>query len=133
MALDFLALNTPRLARAAALSLAVLVPVLAAPGGFVAAARAQQGPASVADLSERLIDSVVNISTSQTVGGGDAEVPRPDLPEGSPFQEFFDEFFDKLYGPAAPAMGPCRGPRPRKPACSRSVSTCSGESGGMRS
>ena len=102
MALDFLALKTPRLARAAALSLAVLVPVLAAPGGTVATARAQEGPASVADLSARLIDSVVNVSTSQTVGGEDDNVPRPDLPEGSPFQEFFDEFFDKQPNGAPP-------------------------------
>ncbi|WP_062228810.1 Do family serine endopeptidase [Aureimonas frigidaquae] len=49
-----------------------------------------QGPASVADLAEGLLDAVVNISTSQrvTTGGG---VPPLTAPEGSPFQEFFDD------------------------------------------
>ncbi|MRG56922.1 serine protease Do [Phyllobacterium sp. YR620] len=57
-----------------------------------------QGPASVADLAEGLLDAVVNISTSQTVKGQDGEsgpVPMPKVPEGSPFQEFFDEYFGK--------------------------------------
>ncbi len=55
------------------------------------------GPASVADLAEGLLDAVVNISTSQSVGrrGGQRSTPWPGLPEGSPFQEFFDEFFDE--------------------------------------
>lgn len=63
---------------------------------LAAPARAQ-GPASVADLAEELIDSVVNISTAQTVTGKRrAPMPQaPQLPEGSPFQEFFDEFFNK--------------------------------------
>ncbi len=57
-----------------------------------------QGPASVADLAEGLIDAVVNISTSQTVKGQDGDsgpIPMPKVPEGSPFQEFFDEYFGK--------------------------------------
>ncbi len=68
-----------------------------------APAQPSHGPASVADLAEGLLDAVVNISTSQTVGnrggprGGGPRVapPRPSLPEGSPFQEFFDEFFNE--------------------------------------
>nr|WP_246272989.1 Do family serine endopeptidase [Oricola thermophila] len=72
------------------------------PGGLTVPARAQTGPASVADLSERLIDSVVNISTSQTVGGDDENVPRPQLPDGSPFQEFFDEFFENQPNGSSP-------------------------------
>ncbi|MEC6999487.1 hypothetical protein VXQ18_05120 [Brucella abortus] len=43
-------------------------------------ALAAQGPASVADLAEGLLDAVVNISTSQTVkddGEGDGPVPMP--------------------------------------------------------
>jgi serine protease Do len=53
------------------------------------------GPASVADLAEGLLGAVVNISTSQTVKGteGPGAVPMPQLPEGSPFQDFFDDFF----------------------------------------
>jgi serine protease Do len=62
-----------------------------------------QGPASVADLAERLLGAVVNISTSQRVGGtgqgGGGPVPAPRLPEGSPFQDFFDDFFRDRGGP----------------------------------
>ncbi|BCP54391.1 serine protease [Kaistia sp. 32K] len=60
---------------------------------FVPPAMAQ-GPESVADLAAGLVDSVVNISTSQTIEGSRG-VPTPQAPEGSPFQEFFDEFFNK--------------------------------------
>ncbi|WP_421925810.1 DegQ family serine endoprotease [Neoaquamicrobium sediminum] len=62
------------------------------------------GPASVADLAEGLLDAVVNVSTSQNVGGrsGQRNVPPPGLPEGSPFQEFFDEFFNEREGDEAP-------------------------------
>jgi serine protease Do len=53
-----------------------------------------KGPESVADLAEGLLDAVVNISTSQTIAGTEGPaVPTPQLPEGSPFQDFFDEFF----------------------------------------
>ena len=62
--------------------------------------RAAQGPASVADLAQGLLDAVVNISTSQTVKGteGPDTVPMPQLPEGSPFQDFFDDFFKDRQG-----------------------------------
>ncbi len=53
-----------------------------------------RGPELVADIAAELLDSVVNISTSQTVTGSE-NVPAPRLPDGSPFQDFFDEFFDK--------------------------------------
>lgn len=53
-----------------------------------------QGPASVADLAEGLADAVVNISTAQNVTGQRA-MPLPQVPEGSPFQEFFEEFFNE--------------------------------------
>ncbi|VAW15749.1 HtrA protease/chaperone protein [hydrothermal vent metagenome] len=56
--------------------------------------QAQSAPESFADLAERLSDAVVNISTSQTTTAS-RSVPRPNLPEGSPFQEFFDEFFKR--------------------------------------
>ncbi|MDJ0931192.1 DegQ family serine endoprotease [Breoghania sp.] len=52
------------------------------------------GPSSVADLAENLLDAVVNISTTQAVAAR-RSVPMPQLPEGSPFQEFFDEFFNR--------------------------------------
>lgn len=68
-----------------------------------APALAAQGPASVADLAEGLLDAVVNISTSQTVksdgsGEDDGAVPMPQVPEGSPFQEFFKDFFNNKDG-----------------------------------
>jgi len=69
-------------------------PVTPAPGN-PAPVGPEAGPASVADLAEGLLGAVVNISTSQTVKGteGPGAVPMPQLPEGSPFQDFFDEFF----------------------------------------
>jgi serine protease Do len=79
--------------------------VLIQPFGGPAAAQDRpqppaQGPASVADLAEGLLGAVVNISTSQTVkgGGGPGAVPMPQLPEGSPFQDFFDDFFKNRPG-----------------------------------
>ncbi len=67
------------------------------PGGAIqppamAPLSAPQGPESVADLAERLLGAVVNISTSQNVKADD-DAPAPQVPEGSPFQDFFDEFF----------------------------------------
>jgi serine protease Do len=56
------------------------------------------GPTSVADLAEQLIDAVVNVSTSQKIAGSDSQVPMPNLPEGSPFQQFFDDFFKNQQG-----------------------------------
>jgi serine protease Do len=54
---------------------------------------AARGPENIADTAEQVIDAVVNISTSQSVdlrGSGGA---MPQLPPGSPFEEFFEEFF----------------------------------------
>ena len=60
-----------------------------------------------------MIDAVVNISTSQTVeakgGGGDAAA-MPQLPPGSPFEEFFDDFFKNRRGPGGGSKG---GEQPR--------------------
>ncbi|MEM5501041.1 Do family serine endopeptidase [Ahrensia kielensis] len=93
----------------AALSVATIagtVPAFLPQASLVTPAYAQSGPVSLADLSESLIDSVVNISTSQTVeaSSGDRNVPRPQLPDGSPFQEFFDEFFENQ--PGSGSSGP---------------------------
>jgi serine protease Do len=80
-------------AKLAATGLAVLIGFTAlAPVPVIAQTK---GPDSVADLAEGLLDAVVNISTSQTIAGtdGPGTVQPPQLPEGSPFQDFFDEFF----------------------------------------
>ena len=61
-----------------------------------------QGPASVADLAAKLLDAVVNISSSQTVAT-DNNVAPPKLPKGSPFQDFFDQFFDGQNGRRLPS------------------------------
>src|SRR5690606_9987946 len=57
------------------------------------ATRAQtRGPDNVADVAERVQGAVVNISTSQRVSPSQG-VPMPQLPPGSPFEDFFEEFF----------------------------------------
>ena len=53
-----------------------------------------RGPDSVADVAEGLQDSVVNISTTQTLKGTADNAPSGPGPKGSPFEEFFDDFFD---------------------------------------
>ena len=62
-----------------------------------APAAARGAPESFADLSERLLPAVVNISSTQfqkkNTEKGSPEIPR--FPEGSPFQDFFKEFFDR--------------------------------------
>jgi serine protease Do len=50
-----------------------------------------RGPDGIADVAESVIDAVVNISTSQTVEAKAGPIPQ--LPPGSPFEDFFDEFF----------------------------------------
>jgi serine protease Do len=62
-----------------------------------------RGPDGIADVAEKVIDAVVNISTSQTVEakGGPGEGRGgavPQLPPGSPFEEFFDDFFKNRRG-----------------------------------
>ena len=53
-----------------------------------------RGPASVADIAEGLQDTVVNISTTQTLKGGKEDTPVGPGPKGSPFEDFFNDFFD---------------------------------------
>ncbi|NLH82629.1 MAG: trypsin-like serine protease, partial [Phyllobacteriaceae bacterium] len=68
-----------------------------APAATEATRPTRQGPASVADLAERLQGAVVNISTTQTLPAEKA-IPMPQAPDGSPLQEFFDEFFKNQMG-----------------------------------
>ena len=57
-------------------------------------AQARTAPISFADLAEKLLPAVVNISTTQKVEGrGGVEIPQ--LPPGSPFEDFFKEFFER--------------------------------------
>ncbi len=57
-----------------------------------------RGPEAIADMVEKVIGAVVNISTSQTVDIKGA--PLPPMPQGSPFEEFFEDFFKNRRGPA---------------------------------
>src|SRR5688500_15710600 len=76
-----------------------------------------RGPDSIADVAEKVIDAVVNISTSQKVegrsggGGGGAQQAPPNLPPGSPFEEFFEEFFKNRRGQGDGQQAPNRSPR----------------------
>ena len=61
-------------------------------------ANAQSAPFSFADLAEKLSPAVVNISTTQEVKTSSnrrQDVPVPQFPPGSPFEEFFKEFFER--------------------------------------
>ncbi|MEO5336668.1 MAG: DegQ family serine endoprotease [Magnetospirillum sp. WYHS-4] len=63
--------------------------------GLCSGAWARPAPEGFADLAEKLLPSVVNVSTTQHIEGR-ADMPElPQLPPGSPFEDFFKEFFDK--------------------------------------
>ncbi|MEO6381220.1 MAG: serine protease, partial [Nitrobacter sp.] len=70
---------------------------LGAASALISAPAFARGPDGIADVAEKVIDAVVNISTTQTVeaknGGGESRRAIPQLPPGSPFEEFFDDFF----------------------------------------
>ena len=67
-------------------------------------AGAQDRPATFADLADQVSTSVVNITTSTTVATNTG--PAPQVPEGSPFEDFFRDFLDRNQGNG--------GPRPRR-------------------
>jgi serine protease Do len=75
---------------------------LGAASVLVSAPALARGPDGIADVAEKVIDAVVNISTSQTIeakgGGGEGRGAMPQLPPGSPFEEFFDDFFKNRRG-----------------------------------
>ncbi|MDB2538606.1 Do family serine endopeptidase, partial [Amylibacter sp.] len=54
-------------------------------------------PESFADLAEELSPSVVNITTSTTIAGV-TDQARPQIPEGSPFEDLFRDFFNNGEG-----------------------------------
>src|SRR6266481_1449833 len=80
--------------------------MLGAASMLCAAPAFARGPDGIADVAEKVIDAVVNISTSQTVeakgGGGEGRGAMPQLPPGSPFEEFFDDFFKNRRGGGGP-------------------------------
>ena len=60
--------------------------------GFTSLVAAKNIPESFADLAERLMPSVVNISTTQTVVTKSNPFPDFQVPPGSPFEDMFKEF-----------------------------------------
>jgi serine protease Do len=57
-------------------------------------ANVQPGTTGFADLAERLLPTVVNISTSQTLKRRPDE-KQPQMPQGTPFDDFFKNFSDR--------------------------------------
>ncbi len=66
---------------------------------FASQSFARSAPDSFADLAERLLPAVVNVSTTQTV-----ETAQGQLPEGVP--DFFRDFFERRGGGAMPPSHP---------------------------
>ncbi len=73
--------------------------------GTAVRGHAFNAPETFADLAESISPSVVNITTSTTVAGR-PEGPGLNVPDGSPFEEFFNDFLDR--------QGEGEGSRPRK-------------------
>ena len=79
-----------------AVAIATVAAAIAATVTFASPAAAARGPDNIADVAEQVIDAVVNVSTSQKV---DPHVETlPDVPPGSPMEEFFDQFFKNHRG-----------------------------------
>ena len=72
----------------------VLVLGLALALGQAMQAGARGAPDSFADLAQQISPSVVNITTSTTVAAA-TEPPQMNVPEGSPFEDFFRDFLDR--------------------------------------
>jgi len=62
---------------------------------LAATANARSAPESFADLAQKLLPSVVNISTASTMKSRGGTPQLPQFPPGSPFEDFFRDFFDK--------------------------------------
>ncbi len=73
----------------------VAATLVAAILSFATAVRAAPAPESFADLAERLLPAVVNVSTTQRVDGIEGVPDMPEFPPGSPFEEFFKDFFER--------------------------------------
>lgn len=69
--------------------LAAMAIALQATGAF-----ARSAPESFSGLAKKLLPTVVNISTTQTVEGRPG-LDIPQLPPGSPFEDFFKDFFER--------------------------------------
>ena len=82
---------------------AVVASALVVPAITIGAipAQARSAPQSFADLAERLLPAVVNISATQV--SKKRHLPQmPQFPPGSPFEEFFRDFLDRNRPDSAP-------------------------------
>ena len=59
---------------------------------FSTLVKSKDTPISFADLAEKLMPSVVNISTTQTIVTKSNPLPGFELPPGSPFEDMFKDF-----------------------------------------
>ncbi len=84
----------PALDRAAIAALSLIVIVFTSTNVVLA----RSAPESFADLAEKALPAVVNISTTQTVKR-ESGPDRPRFPPGSPFEEFFRDYFDRQQQP----------------------------------
>src|SRR5580704_4980683 len=83
--------------RPPALAVATLAAILFAP---LTVSHAARGPDSIADVAEKVIDAVVNISTSQKVEARNS--PMPQLPNDPQLDELFRDFFNRRGAPGDP-------------------------------
>ncbi|AJY46698.1 Do family serine endopeptidase [Martelella endophytica] len=89
------AVDFPLVSRAAGFGLIAALALATPLSGPVNRAEAVNlADVSVADMAEKLLPSVVNISISQDDGSGDDTRPVPKVPEGQPFEDLFDDFFN---------------------------------------
>ncbi|MFE0754841.1 DegQ family serine endoprotease [Inquilinus sp. NPDC058860] len=89
------AVGETALLRWAATVLVAAAMLMAAAALTSVGARAAPAPDSFADLAEKLVPAVVNISTTQKVQDGQDLPEMPQFPPGSPFDEFFRDFFNR--------------------------------------
>lgn len=78
---------------------------IANPSAFVSTAQAQADTAqlpNIADLAAKLLPAVVEISVESKVADGGTAQSIPQLPDDSPFKDFFDDFFKKRQGQGTP-------------------------------
>src|SRR5260221_2745772 len=87
-------------------------------------AEARALPESFADLADKLVPAVVNISTTQALPDKTGEkdpAEAPELPPGSPFDDFFRDFFNKRGGRTWSTTPPPSVPPPRTPLTPRAL------------
>jgi serine protease Do len=77
---------------------------LVLPGSSVA--RAARGPDNIADVAEKVIEAVVNISTTQKVEAHNSQMPQ--LPNDPQLDELFRDFFNRRGEPQNRERGPRR-------------------------